>query len=255
MTFGKLKTKSQPHFYCLTLDKYFPRTLRNVLRKFSALAALVSFALSFNTLPLYFGKADGLFFLFIFIYLFLSFLEFFYKSMSNEGLSSRINEKLLDKNISLDYALSGILFVTDEIDVTRGFLESKVGCEIFLRSGIAIDSCQNFIHSERSHIMSSSLNLESDFVNLAAYAGALYDADKSLESFLSNNSINREEFVGAAGWVARSAEKMRHKERFWGRENLGAMPSIGSSWPKNALKKIQPATSRLRICRPIFPAI
>lgn len=215
MTFKKLKEISRPHFYCLSLDKFFPKSLRSVLRKFSALAALVSFFLSFNILPISFGKADGFFFLFIFIYLFLSFLEFFYKSMAGE---------------KFNYALSGILFVTNEIDITRALFESETGLEVLMRSGISFENCQNFIHSERSTIMASSLNFENNLVYLSLYVSALYDVDKSLQSFLSQNSINKEEFVGVATWVMNTIERKRHKERFWSRENLGAIPSIGTSW-------------------------
>lgn len=232
MTFKKLKEISQPHYYSLFLDRFFPKTLRGVLRKVAAFLALVSFAaaLFFNSLPLYFDYADGLFFLFIFIYLALSFLEFFYKSMRGDGLRVRIKENIIDENKSLDYALSSLLFFTDEIDVTRAFFETKVGREILIRSSISPQNVKDFVYAERSPIMASSLNLGSDFVNLAAYAGAIYDADKSFQAFLSQNSTNREEFIGAANWVMNMEERKCRKERFWSRENLGAMPSIGTSW-------------------------
>ncbi len=230
MTFKKLKEISRPHYYCLFLDKLFPRTLRNVLRKISALAALISFALSFDFLPLYFSKADGLFFLFIFAYLSLSFLEFFYKSMVNEGLQMRISENFTDKNKNLDYILSGILFVTNEIDAIEALFETKAGVEIFIRSSLSLENFKNFIYSDRSSIMTSSLNFGGESVNLSLYIEALYDIDKSLQSFLSGNSISREEFVGAAAWVMDMEQEKRRKERFWSRENLGAIPSIGTSW-------------------------
>jgi ATP-dependent Clp protease ATP-binding subunit ClpC len=230
MTFKKLKEISKPHFYCLFLDKYFPKTLRNVLRTGSALAVLISFAFSFDSLPLYLGFADGLFFLFIFIYLLLSFLEFFHKSNRDEGLRVRINESLIDKNNNIDYALSSILFATDEIDVTKAIFETKVGAEILVRSGIAPQDLKNFIYSERSLTIASSLDLLNDFINLSFYAGAVYDADKSFKLFLSQNSINKEEFVGAAEWVMNMEDQKLRKDRFWSRENLGSIPSIGTNW-------------------------
>ena len=73
MNFRKLQEISRPHFYCLTLDKFFPKLLRGVLRKAAAFGAIISFALSFDSLPLYFSIADGMFFLFVFLYLSLSF--------------------------------------------------------------------------------------------------------------------------------------------------------------------------------------
>jgi len=230
MTFKKLKEISEPHFYCLSLDKFFPKTLRSFLRKGSALAALISFALSFDSMPLYFSYADGLFFLFIFVYLVLSFLEFFYRSMNGEGLRVRINENILDKDKNIDYALSSILFATDEIDVTKAFFETEIGREIIVRSGIAPEGLKNFIYTERSFVIASSLNLENDFIDLPHYVSAVYDADKSLQTFLSQNSINKEEFVGSSNWVMNMEEQRLRKDRFWSRENLGAIPSIGTSW-------------------------
>ncbi|OHA86744.1 MAG: hypothetical protein A3A96_01640 [Candidatus Zambryskibacteria bacterium RIFCSPLOWO2_01_FULL_39_39] len=230
MTFKQLKEISAPHFYCFSLDKFFPKTLRNVLRKAAALAALVSFAFSFDSLPLYLGLADGLFFLFIFIYLTLSFLEFFYRSMINEGLQTRINEKLLGGEKNIDYALSSILFATSEIDVTLAFFETRVGIETLLRSGLDLAELKNFVYSERTPIVASSLNLPNDFVDLPSFASLVYEADKSLRAFLSKNSINKEEFIGAVNWVMNTENQKIHKDRFWSRENLGAIPSIGTSW-------------------------
>ncbi len=230
MTFKELKKISRPHYYCLTLDKFFPKVFRVALRKGTALAALISFALSFDTLPFYFGKADGMFFLFIFIYLILSFLEFFYKSMMAEGLQVSINESLINRNKNLDYALSGILFTTDEIDVTKSLLESEIGAEILVRLAIPKESVKNFIYSERSPIMASSLDFESEFVNLSVYVDTIYKIDKSLSSFLSQNSINQKELKKTVSWIMKREERKRRQERFWSKENLGIIPSIGTSW-------------------------
>ncbi|MFH0804228.1 MAG: AAA family ATPase [Candidatus Zambryskibacteria bacterium] len=230
MTFKKLKEISQPHFFCLGLDRFFPKTLRSILRKGSAMASLIAFAFSFDTLPLYLGFADGLFFFFIFIYLALSFLEFFYKSNKSDGLQVRINEKFLNKSKNIDYALSCILYVTDEIDVARAFFEASVGVEILMRSGIAPADLKHFIYSERTSTIASSLNLGNDSFDLVQYAGIVYDADKSLRAFLSQNSVSREEFMGTVNWVMNMENQKLRKERFWSRENLGAIPSIGTSW-------------------------
>ena len=142
----------------------------------------------------------------------------------------RVNESLLDKSKNIDYALSSVLYVTDEIDATSALFVSKIGAEVLIRSGIHPENFKNFLYSERSPVMSSSLNLPGDFIDLSSYLSALYDADKSLESFLSQNSVNKEEFVGTATWVMNMEDGKLRKERFWSRENLGAMPSIGTSW-------------------------
>jgi len=230
MTFKELKKISRPHYYPLFLDRFFPKITRSVLRKGSALIALVSFALSFDSFPLYFGKADGMFFIFVFIYLTLSFLEFFYKSMSGEGLSVRINENIIDNNKQIDYLLSGLLYITNDIDVTKALFENKVTLEIFQRLGIRKENIKDFIYSDRSSIIASSLNFGDEPINLLDYMEIIYNADKSLESFLSQNSINKKEFLGAISWIMKKENELRRKERFWSRENLGIIPSIGTSW-------------------------
>lgn len=230
MNFKKLQEIYTPHFYSLLLDKFFPKIFRTVLRKLSALLAITSFVLSFDVMPFYLGNADGMFFLFIFIYIILFFTEVFYRSMKGEGLQVLIPENILDHRTNLDYSLSSVLFATDEIDVTKALFETKIGIEILIRSGIPTDLFKGFVYSNRSTVLASSLVLNTENIDLPAYVSALYDADKSLQSFLSGNSVNKGEFAGAASWVMNTENKKLRKERFWSRENLGRIPSIGTSW-------------------------
>jgi ATP-dependent Clp protease ATP-binding subunit ClpC len=229
MNFRQLQKKSTSHFYGLMLDKYFPKMLRNILRKLVAVLAIAFFALSFDTLPLYFGKADGMFFVCIFVYLSLVFLEFFYRSMIGEGVSVKIAEKLADQT-PLDLALSDLVFATDEIDVTRALFETKLGLKILARLGLDREVCHQFIYESRPPIMSSVLNLEGEVITLSQYVLAIYDLDKSFQSFLATHQISRPELQGATDWVSQNETKKRRADRFWSRENLGAIPSIGKSW-------------------------
>lgn len=229
MKFRELKETSSHHFYSLRLDKLLPRGLRAVIRKSAGLIALIFFFLSFPTL-FYFEKADSIFFIAGFVYMLFSFLEFFYNSMKAEGLSLRMDEETMDRSRRLDYALSSIIMSTSEVDVVRSLFESKIGLKILSRSGITQEEGKHFVYdSARSLIMASSLNFE-DSPNLGSYIGSIYDADKSLATFLSQYSVNREEFIGAAFWVGEMEEQKLRKERFWSRENLGAIPSVGKSW-------------------------
>lgn len=230
MKFRQLQSISKPHFYALTINNFFPKLLRNYLRYISALVAIASLALSFSSMPLYFGFADGLFFLCILIYLLLSFLEFFYRSLIGEGVDSRIEEGILVNNYHIDFALSELLFNTDEIDATSALFNSKIGQKIMRRLGISKDEVKNFVYLNRTPLVASFLNFEEETVDLCGYASVLYDSDKSLATFLSQNSINKEEFIGAVRFVMELDGKTRRKDRFWSKENLGTIPSIGTSW-------------------------
>ena len=185
MTFRQLQKISFNHYYALTIDKFFPKLARAILRKVAALIVILAFVFSFDSLPLYFGDADGVFFLFIIIYLLLSFLEFFYRSMSGEGVRVRVNERIVKDTEKIDYALSGILFITDEIDATRAIFENQIGMEILMRAGLSAEICHDFIYSNRAPVIASTLNFDGDEVDLVSYLSVIYDADKSLQSFLA----------------------------------------------------------------------
>ena len=230
MNFKKLFIISEPHRIALSIDRFLPKKWRGVLRYLSAVGAAVSFAFSFNSFFLFFGKADSLFFLFVSIYLILFFIEVYYRSMSNEGISVRLSESIVNPNIRIDFALSELVYKTDEIDVTRALFETKVGRAVLIRAGVNRADFENYIYAERTPILASSFLIEGDHIDLAQYIGAIFDNDKSLEHFLGTHSINREEFVGAAEWVMNIFEVAKRRERFWSRENLGAIPSIGTSW-------------------------
>ena len=240
MNWKELKKKHYPHFLSISIDRLVSKKVRNFFRKISAFAALVSFVFSFGDPPLYFGKADALFFLFADAYLVLFFIEVFYRSMSNQGIKARVGESLVGESLQLDHALSSVLYDTDEIDVSRVFFETEVGKKIFKHLGISDEKLGEFIYRNRVPIIASSLEIDLESVDLPKYAEAVYGADKELRNFLSENSKTREDFVSASGVVSVFWEEERRQERFWSREKLGAIPSIGSmfllSSGKNFLK-------------------
>lgn len=229
MNFHSLYQKSLPHRYALRINRILHPTIRNILRKLLVLVAAGAFALSFGPLPLDFSKADGVFFVAVTLYLCLAFLEFFYSSMRNQGVRTRLKEKSLSPNF-VDFALSEILEATDDIDVSRALFESKAGLLVLERAGIERSEAKNFIFGNRSPILSSALQFENENVNLREYLDALYEADKAIQSFLSEHGVQKVEFLGAAQMVENLVEKKRRSERYWSRENLGSIPSIGTSW-------------------------
>lgn len=228
MTFKQLQKNSYSHQYAINIDKFFPKWARNLLRRTSLFAASLSFAFSFDSSPLYFGVADGIFFLFVVVCLIMFFIEFFYRSMMNEGIVTRAEERAA--SLRLDFSLSTIIFATDEIDTTRALFETKIGKEIFDGLGLSFKDRDDFVYGSRTPIIASSLDFSSESVDLLEYARVLYDADKSLQSFLSGKNIERSAFLDRVSSVMKAEDKKRRQGRFWSRENLGVIPSIGSSW-------------------------
>lgn len=229
MNFKTIYDKSLPHRYALRIDRVLHPVIRNILRKLLLLIAAGAFALSFGPLPLDFSKADGVFFAALTFYLIFAFLEFFYSSLKYSGIKSRLREKSL-RSEYLDWGLSQLLEATDDIDVSRALFETSVGLEILRRAGIEKEESKKFIFDSRSPILSSAINFETEKLTLSEYVLALYAADKSLQSFFSEHGVTESELDGAAKMVEVSTEKKRRSDRYWSRENLGSMPSIGTSW-------------------------
>ncbi len=221
MNFNELKHKSLPHFLPIKIDLFLSRRKRKVLRMALAVFALLSFSFSFDSLPLHFGSSDGFFFLFLISFLILFFIELFYRSMIGEGFSEALQ---------LDYALSELIFGTDDIDASRALFESKVGLSVLGRLGIPREISQRFIYENRLPVVASSFEFASNHVSLSDYISLLYENDKSLQVFLSKNSITKEMLLSAAKETSSSVFKRRNRERFWTKESLGSIPSLGSNF-------------------------
>ncbi len=229
MTFNEIKKNVEPHFYAISIDRFFPKVLRFSLRKLAVLGAIFFFFASFNSFPFSLSFADGLSFLCIFVYFILAFLESFYRSMRYEGVYSRIKEKALEDSQSMDYILSELLYKMDDIDASRCLFETQSGLEILERAGIEELESREFVYSNRSPVIASSLSIENG-LSLESFIESLYSKDKSLQSFLSARSVSKEDFVNASSLVNNLHEKKRRKSRFWSKENLGSIPSMGTSW-------------------------
>lgn len=230
MNFRQLQKISVSHHYAISIDRFLPKLWRGILRKLAALTAILAFVFSFDALPLYFGAADGLFFLAVIGYISFSFLEFFYRSMRGTGLRMKFDDELTHTGPKLDYALSNILYHVDDIDITRSVFESEVGIEVLYRAGISEETISSFVSGNRSPVLASSVNFNGESVSLTDFFSQIYDADPALQHMMSRDTVDKEVLLGAASWVSELWNRRLRQDRFWSRENLGAIPSIGKSW-------------------------
>ena len=128
MNFTTLHKNIEPYRNALFVDNVFPKKLRSVLRYFLIFLTAASFAASFidlvnekyNTLP------DGLFFLFLSLFIILFLLECFYNS-------SRFS---FSENIKVEFSVADIVEKIDEYDVTLSFLNSPITSTLLFRLGI-----------------------------------------------------------------------------------------------------------------------
>ena len=82
---------------------------------------------------------------------------------------------------------------------------------------------------QRTKVPSSSFILPENAVDYSTLAHAIYFADKSFQTFLSGREVNESDYKGAVDWVNAEFNLSMEEDRWWGKESLQAIPSIGTS--------------------------
>ncbi|MFA6464063.1 MAG: AAA family ATPase, partial [Candidatus Paceibacterota bacterium] len=175
-----------------------------------ALLSLVVFLLLENNLA--YGS-----FLFIFglVMFFVAIESFYYSNYSRS----------FDNKKFLSFPLSEVLLNCGKGDLIRGFFFSDLGDEIMLRLGISEDSIIEYL---KTRTKDGTELIDTEITN-ENFADELIKID-SLKRFLTRNGITPEEFKGCFAWVLSMRIEDIEKERFWSRESLSTVPSIGRDW-------------------------
>jgi ATP-dependent Clp protease ATP-binding subunit ClpA len=247
MTFSEFQdTAVNAYGPALALDSAFPMRLRHRLEHIldvilallfvgimtSILVAVFSSkvsampALSFFTD--YAGRLYGLFLIAVAFRSVLSFFESFFRSYYFRGLETIIEEGK-PHSLPTSFEVASFLSKTRDDDIVGGFFMSEYGAEIALRSGLTLEKVQTFL-SARTHSLSPTLMILSEPVSMKSYAKDLATADPEFTQFLLENGITEEIFVATADWVERSHAELKYHKRWWSRDNLGRIPSIGKNW-------------------------
>lgn len=222
----------------ILLDVVLPKMARSLFRDIFGLISVLSFGVILT--GIYFNlsflspfeyKVQGLFFISISFWLTLLLLEAFYNSYYFKDITSTLSEGWSkDFEAIFSYDVAQIIYNTDPSDVTAGFIFSLPGQRVFFRLGIDNYALKHFLDFRKNKIFEKTLSFRDTRLNLASYFRAVLITDKELSQFLFALGIQEKECVGASEWVSRLEEKTKRKSRFWSKDNLGGIPSIGKSW-------------------------
>lgn len=126
-------------------------------------------------------------------------------------------------------------------DITLGFVTSDAGKHILLRCGIVPEFVRDHLISQRTANI-SSIDITGDTqgpITLAVFMRALLAADAEFRTFIIDAGSRESEVIGAAEWYMRSRAVARARERWWTRERLATVPSIGRDWAYSAAYTLQ----------------
>lgn len=235
MTFEQLKNNTKEQSASITLDRVFPARARRILRYTFLLLFLASFSFSiFENLGVLSSADsvlfDGLSLLFLGVLFLLLHIEAFYNSSRFANFRSRLPESV-GGSAGADFAVARILADTEDLDIVAGFLQSSPSRLLLARLDILSESVESYLSGARKKLIKSQVNFAGDsYIDFGEYASAIYNQDESLRLFLSSHQVNKNDFLGAAGWLTRNLEKAESRRRFWSRDNLESASSLATDW-------------------------
>jgi ATP-dependent Clp protease ATP-binding subunit ClpC len=121
--------------------------------------------------------------------------------------------------------------LTNQSDVTKSFLTSKLGTEVVIRSGLDLNSLDTYLKSLRPKISTDTIALPPDSVfTLISLGQYLLRQDPSLEAFIQKSGVTKETFIDCLKWVVMTNHHEKKHQRWWGKDNLSKHGGIGRDW-------------------------
>ena len=148
---------------------------------------------------------------------------YFFGLHSILGLSSKVNA-------GATYEVAEAL-LQNEQDVTAAFCNSKLGTLILLRAGIDLNALETYLRSSRMKITTMMIPLPEDSVfSLITLGQYLLQQDSTFKTFIKEQGVLEEHFLGALSWVISAHHAQKKIERWWGKDELSKTTGIGREW-------------------------
>ena len=242
MNYAELRKILAPWKPVFALERAFPKKLRKIIKALLSFLVVGSFAAallqSAGTISGSSEKSEGLLYLSLSLWLVLFLLDCFHNShfFKRSKAAGRFG---------LELAL--IVFNTPRTDATKGFVNSLLGREILLRSGIMPLETRKFLASRKTIVPVEKIKLPEHRAVFRAYLSALLAADSEFKNFILSKNITEEDFLGAASWSASVSFEEARARRWWSRENLLKIHPIGRSWSYGRAYALMKYAKPLRI--------
>lgn len=134
----------------------------------------------------------------------------------------------------MDPEVAKVIHFSEPHDVTKGFVDSRIGKLVFARLGLGDKDIDEF-YKERINTLSRNEyelinDKEEEYISLADFGRSLIHFDMDLKRFFDSKKVTAEMFRGALRFVATTESKIRNERRWWTRDALSRIPSLGRNW-------------------------
>lgn len=233
----------------LILEEYFPHELRHKIfrRLFPALSLLLMLIVVFIVTGQYIDpkddtfapliralapKVEGVFLLAFSFWIIVHLFESFYSAIyfHNRAYKLTVLNPKRDEGAPAEVSseVASVFYNTRGNDIMKSFAESPLGVEIFLRCGLTSSEVKEFLNV-REFVFELDLNdiVDARVVMMGDFALFVFKNYPEFSEYLFKKGVGEKDFVGAVKWVARVDEEIRFAERWWSRDNLAKLGSLG----------------------------
>jgi ATP-dependent Clp protease ATP-binding subunit ClpC len=233
MKYKDLEKFAESYRPAYMLDNFMSVKTRAIWRKLTLYGALISAVVIIfppEYVSLHMFKFRGVFLLLSLMAIKMCLVEMFYYSHIFKLFANKGRNK--EAFFPVTYDVSKIMFQTPERDVLSGFIYSQFGTVVFERLAIPIEDVLRFLDMRKEKISIETFDIVSstDMVTFSDYAKSLYTASNEFSQFLFTYGVTEKMWNGVVGWISRMRYRETREKRFWSREVMGRVPSLGADW-------------------------
>ena len=243
MTFKEIRRKALKTYYpALLIERLFSRRMRKII---IGSARFLTLALGVISIGL-FGSGQGqswlygLFFISLAWWMLVFAIQCFYHAYYFKDSRG---------DVPMNFSLAYLFYRSRERKILKRFVRTKIGKRIMMRTGISRKKFDYFLATRRALLSNAAFSIpdHTQPITIADYIVALLAHDKGFEKFLFSEGIQPKDFIAIAEWIVDREQKLKNKEQWWSRENLGRIPGLGKDWSYGQIFGLEKYARELRV--------
>lgn len=139
-------------------------------------------------------------------------------------------EKRVEGKLMLSFDLADLFIASEGVDAIRGLFYSTFGVELRRRLGIPEQDVELFLERKSHIVIPQNIDYDAMQLSLDGLATYMLEKDEEFKEFLFSYGITPDIFLEVLLWVVRIRKEKIKDQRWWSRESLRNIPSIGKTW-------------------------
>lgn len=113
-------------------------------------------------------------------------------------------------------------------DVSQAFIDSAIGQNILLRSGVSIETIDTYKQSNRQTLGAKMVTIpEGEIFSLIGLGKFVLANDAAFASMIKHAGVQEKTFINTLRWIVGTQHQQKRVERWWSRDNLSQSTGMG----------------------------